>query len=124
MRHPSTTLTEAELEIMQVVWKLGRTTVREVYEALRERRKVAYTSVMTMMGILEQKGHLRRRRSERAYVYQPAKPRSQVVGAMVRDFVDRVFQGAAKPLVVHLVEDRHLSQKDLDEIRRLLRKTE
>src|SRR4029077_17017981 len=114
MRHPSTTLTEAELEIMQGVWKLGSTAVREVYEALRERRTVAYTSVMTMMGILEQKGHLRRQRSERAYVYQPAKPRSQVVGAMVRDFVDRVFQGAAKPLVVHLVEDRHLSRKDLD----------
>lgn len=124
MRRPSATLTEAELEIMHVVWKLGRATVRDVYEALRERRKVAYTSVMTLMNILERKGHLRKRQSERAYMYQPAKPRRQVVGAMVRDFLDRVFQGAAKPLVVHLVEHQRLSQEDLDEIRRLVRKRE
>ena len=109
---------------MHVVWKLGRVTVRDVYEALRERRKVAYTSVMTFMNILEHKGHLRKRRRERAYIYQAAKPRGQVVGAMVRDFLDRVFQGAAKPLLVHLVEHRSLSQEDLDEIRRLVRKRE
>ena len=59
MRTPSKTLTGAELEIMHVVWNLGRATVREVYETLRRRRKVAYTSVMTVMKILEQKGHLK-----------------------------------------------------------------
>ena len=109
---------------MHVVWRLGRGTVRDVYEALRERRKVAYTSVMTFMNILEQKGHLRKRQSGRAFIYRPAKPRGQVVGAMVRDFLNRVFQGAAKPLLVHLVENRRLSQQDLDEIRRLVRKRE
>jgi len=77
-----------------------------------------------MMKILEQKGHLKKDRAERAYVYEPARPRGQVLGGMVRDFVDRVFQGAARPLLVHLVEDRRVSRADLDEIRRLLRKSQ
>ena len=123
MRRPSTTLTTAELEIMHVVWGLGRATVRDVYEALRERRQVAYTSVMTVMKILEQKGYLKKKQEDRAYLYRPARPRAQVLAVMVRDFVDRVFQGAAKPLLLHLVEDRRLSQEDLAEIRRLLRKS-
>ena len=123
MRQPSTTLTGAELEIMHVVWGLEQATVRDVYEALRERRKIAYTSVMTVMKILEQKGHLKKKQEDRAYVYRPARPRAQVLRGMVRDFVDRVFQGAAKPLMVHLVEDSRLSPEDLAEIRRLLRKS-
>ncbi len=109
---------------MHVVWGLGRATVRDVYESLRQRRKVAYTSVMTMMKILEQKGHLKKEQVDRAYVYRPARPRRQVLGVMVRDFVDRVFQGSAKPLLVHLVEDKRLSRADLEEIRRMLRKSE
>jgi predicted transcriptional regulator len=124
MRRPSTTLTGAELEIMHVVWSKQKATVRDVYEALRERRKVAYTSVMTVMKILEQKGYLKKKQQERAYVYRPARPRAQVLGVMVRDFVDRVFQGAAKPLLVHLVEDERLSESDLTEIRRLLEKSQ
>ena len=123
MRRPSLTLTSAELEIMNIVWELDRATVRDVYERLRASRKVAYTSIMTFMKILEQKGYLKKRLADRAYLYQPARPRRQVVGAMVRDFVERVFQGAAKPLLVHLVEDRSLSPQDLEEIRRLLRKS-
>ncbi|HZT69143.1 MAG TPA: BlaI/MecI/CopY family transcriptional regulator [Terriglobia bacterium] len=125
MRTPSRTLTGQELEIMKVVWDLGPATVREVYERLRERRPVAYTTVMTMMNILEQKGFLKKRSAEgRAYVYQSARPRKQVVRAMVRDFVDRVFNGAAEPLVVHLVEDRRLSEKELREIARMIEEGE
>jgi predicted transcriptional regulator len=124
MRPPSTTLTGNELEIMHVVWGAGTATVRDVYETLRQRRKVAYTSVMTMMKILEQKGHLNKKQVDRAYVYRPSRPRRQVLGVMVRDFVDRVFQGSAKPLLVHLVEDKRLSRADLEEIRRMLRKPE
>lgn len=122
MRHASKTLTEQELEIMKVVWELDRATVRDVYEALLERRKVAYTTVMTMMKILEQKGFLKKSQEDRAYVYRPAQAKRQVIGAMVRDFVNRVFNGSAEPLLVHLVEDHHLSQKDLEEITRLRRK--
>jgi BlaI family penicillinase repressor len=124
MKRPITTLTSAEIEIMHVVWSLGHATVRDVYEALLRRRKVAYTSVMTVMKILEEKGHLKKKQDDRAYVYRPARPRAQVVSAMVRDFVDRVFQGSTKPLLVHLVEDRRLTPEDLAEIRGLLRKSE
>ncbi len=79
---------------MKVVWQLEKATVRDVYETLRKRRQVAYTTVMTMMKILEDKGYLKKSRAERAYVYVPSRPRQQVVRAMVRDFVERVFDGA------------------------------
>lgn len=108
---------------MKVVWERDRTSVRDVYEALLERRKVAYTTVMTMMKILEQKGFLKKSQEDRAYIYRPAQAKRQVIGAMVRDFVNRVFNGSAEPLLVHLVEDHHLSQKDLEEIARLRRKS-
>ena len=105
---------------MKVVWKLGTPTVRQVYEALLERRKIAYTTVMTMMNILEQKGYLKKRLSDRAYVYTPSRPEKQVIRAMVREFVDRVFNGAAEPLLLHLVEDDKLTAEELDEIRRTI----
>jgi BlaI family transcriptional regulator, penicillinase repressor len=119
MRRKSTTLTELELEIMKVVWDLEKATVRDVYETLLKRRKVAYTTVMTMMKILEQKKYLKKNQTDRAHVYQPAQPRRQVIGAMVRDFVNRVFNGSAEPLLVHLVEEHDLSKKDLAEIARI-----
>jgi predicted transcriptional regulator len=123
MRRRSTVLTEQELEIMKVVWAAESATVRDVYEALLERRKVAYTTVMTMMKILEQKGYLKKTQVDRAYVYQATQPQRQVIGAMVRDFVNRVFNGSAKPLLVHLVEENSLTREEMDEIARLRRKS-
>jgi BlaI family penicillinase repressor len=122
MRPKSPTLTEQELEIMKIVWERERATVRDVYEALLERRKIAYTTVMTMMNILEQKKYLRKSAEDRAYIYRPSKPKQQVIKGMVREFVDRVFNGSAEPLLVHLIEDRQLTNKDLDEIARMIRK--
>lgn len=107
---------------MKIVWDRESATVRDVYETLLERRKVAYTTVMTMMKILEQKKYLKRTQAERAYVYRPAQPKRQVVGAMVREFINRVFNGATEPLLVHLVEDHDLSPEELAEIARLRRK--
>jgi predicted transcriptional regulator len=121
MRRPSSTLTEQELEIMKVVWERDSVTVRDVYEALLERRKVAYTTVMTMMKILEQKKYLKKDQSDRAYVYRPAQPKGQVISAMVREFVNRVFNGSAEPLLVHLVKEHNLSAEELEEIARLRR---
>jgi predicted transcriptional regulator len=121
MRRRSPTLTEQELEIMKIVWERDSVTVRDVYEALLERRKVAYTTVMTMMKILEQKQYLKKASGDRAYVYRPAQPKGQVIGDMVREFVNRVFNGSAEPLLVHLVEEHNLTQEDLDEIARLRR---
>jgi predicted transcriptional regulator len=124
MRTTSRTPTEQELEIMKIVWRLERATVRDVYEALRERRKIAYTTVMTMMNILEEKKYLKKQAEDRAYVYQATRPRSEVIKAMVREFVDRVFNGSAEPLLIQLIRDRRLSQKDLEKIARMIREGE
>ena len=121
MKPSKSILTDQELEIMKIIWTRGTATVRDVYEELLTRRKIAYTTVMTMMGILEQKGHLKKSADERAYVYTPAQPKDEVVSNMVHDFLKRVFNGSAKPLLVHLVEDQKLSTEELDEIRKLLK---
>jgi len=118
---PPAPLTDVELEIMQVLWDLEQGTVREVYEVLRERRQVAYTTVMTMMGILDEKGHVRRRKEGRAFLYTPACPRQKVIASMVDEFVGRVFGGSAKPLVLGLAKDKKLSAEDLREIERMLK---
>ncbi len=109
---------------MKVIWRRGQATGREVYEALRERRKIAYTTVMTMMKVLETKGHLAKRREETAHVYRPTRPKRVVVRSMVREFLDRVFDGSAEPLLVHLVEDRKLSEAQLDDLVRKIRESE
>ena len=106
---------------MKVVWSSGASTVRGVYEALLGQRKIAYTTVMTMMNILEQKGYLKKTQKDRAYVYQATKPQKQVIRGMVREFVDRVFNGSAEPLLLHLVEDRRLSEEDLNQIRNMMK---
>ncbi len=124
MRTPHPTLTPQELAIMKVVWRLETATVRDVYETLRRQRTVAYTTVMTMMRILEEKGYLKKTRAEKAHVYRPAKPRHQVVGAMVRDFVDRVFDGASDVLLLHLARDERLSDKERKAIARMLEEME
>lgn len=124
MRHKSRTLTEQELEIMKVVWELQTATVRDVYEALLRRRKIAYTTVMTMMNILEEKGYLKKRAEDKAHVYRPAQPKAKVIRAMVQEFVERVFNGSAQPLLVQLVKDRQLSEKDLAEIARQIKEAD
>ena len=121
MRPKQATLTGQELEIMKVVWRLESASVRQVYEELLRRRHIAYTTVMTLMSILEKKGHLKKRQQERAYIYSAAKPQKQVIGAIVRDFVQRVFNGSAEPLLLHLIEDEQLTAEDLDEIRHAVR---
>lgn len=125
MRKPSTTPTEQELAILKIIWDLGTATVREVYEALRQEKKVAYTTVMTMVKVLEEKHYVRQKRQEgRAYVYEATKPKSSVVSQMVEDFVGRVFDGSAQPLVVGLIKDRKLSEEELREISRLIEESE
>lgn len=121
MKAAKNVLTNQELEIMKIIWNRGSSTVREVYEDLLTRRKIAYTTVMTMMGTLEQKGHLRKSEQGRAYVYQPVEPQTKVVGSMVQEFVKRVFNGSSRPLLVHLVETLEDDGDQIEEIRRLLR---
>lgn len=104
---------------MKVVWALNEATVRQIYDALHDRRPVAYTTVMTVMRILEQKGHLKKALIKRAHVYKPARPRQQVVGAMVRDFLDRVFDGAPDELILHLAKADRLTKKQKQVVRQL-----
>ena len=124
MRPKYTTLTPQELEIMKLVWERESATVRDVYEALLEKRKIAYTTVMTMMKILETKGYLKKTQQDRAFLSRPTRPKSQVIGGMLREFIDRVFNGAAEPLVVHLVKDKRLKEKDLQKIVRMIEESE
>jgi len=121
MKSPKNILTNQELEIMKVIWSRDSATVRDVYEELLKRRKIAYTTVMTVMGTLEQKGHLRKSEQGRAYVYASVEPQTKVVGSMVQEFVKRVFNGSCRPLLVHLVETLEDDADQLEEIRRLLR---
>jgi predicted transcriptional regulator len=124
MRTPTPTLTPQELAIMKVVWKLESATVRDVYEDLRKTRDLAYTTVLTMMKILEQKGYVKKTRAEKAFVYRPAKPRAQVIGGMVREFVDRVFDGASRPMLLHLVKEARLSEKERKALLRAIEEVE
>ena len=97
---------------MKVIWPLEAATVRDVYEQLRTTRAIAYTTVLTMMKILEQKGYVKKTRDERAFVYRATRPRQQVIGGMVREFVDRVFDGASRPMLLHLVKQTKLSDRE------------
>ncbi len=109
---------------MKVVWPRGAATVRDVYEALRQTRRIAYTTVMTMMNILETKGYLKKEKDDRAYRYRPARPERTVITSMVREFVKRVFDGASQPLLLHLVKEGHLSEKERRELKRLIEESD
>jgi predicted transcriptional regulator len=124
MRRKSDTLTGQELEIMKVIWPRGQATVRQVYDELRSRRAVAHTTVQTMMNILETKGHLKKQPGDKAQVYAPVRPQQLVVKSMVREFVDRVFDGSARPLLVHLLKEKGLTERERKELQRLLEREE
>jgi len=124
MRTPTATLTPQELAIMKVVWKLEAATVRDVYELLRAKRAVAYTTVLTMMKILEQKGYVNKTRTDKAFIYRAARPRAQVISGMVREFVDRVFDGASRPMLLHLVREAKLTDKQRKTLLRAIEEVE
>ena len=106
---------------MKVIWPLGQATVREVYDHLRSRREIAYTTVQTMMNLLEAKGHLRKTAGPRAQSYVPALPQQQVVRGMVQEFIARVFDGSARPLLLHLMKDTSLTPRERRALEQLLK---
>ena len=108
---------------MKIIWRRDEATVREVYEEILDRRRIAYTTVMTMLGVLEGKGHLEKVAGEKAYVYRPSRPKEEVIANMVTDFVSRVFDGSAKPLVEHLIRSEQVSSEELSEIARDISQT-
>jgi BlaI family penicillinase repressor len=117
-RKKSEQLTPLELEIMHVLWETGPANVQIVQQKLP--RELAYTTVQTMLNILQRKGKVKRALKDRAYFYKPVVSRSQVVGQHMGDIVDRLFGGSAESLVMSLVETKHLTPEKLARLRKLL----
>ncbi len=115
-----TPLTKLELQIMQVIWKLGMSSVKDVQEALPQ--QLAYTTVQTMLNILERKGKLRRKLRGRAYVYSATVTEAKASRHAVRDLVDRMFGGSADELVMSLIQSRQIDPKRIAELTRRLEK--
>ena len=109
-------LTRLELKIMQVIWKLGRSTVSAVQAELKP--ALAYTTVQTMLNILERKGKLKRKLRGRAYVYSATVTEAKASRHAVRDLVDRMFGGSADELVMSLIKNRQIDPKRIAELSR------
>jgi len=120
---PFTGIGSLEADILAEVWERGTTTVREVYETLRERRQIAYTTVMTVMNNLVKKHLLTQDRSGVAYVYTPAIPGREVAGAVLDSVVERLLRGEYNVAVSQLLRlDRELDQDELAETRAWVRR--
>jgi predicted transcriptional regulator len=115
-------LTEVELELMNVIWEIGPCTVKDVQTALPEGRDLAYTSVATMMKILEQKGALTSQKQERAHLYSPCVSRGDYEKMSLRHLTKNVFRGSPASIVMRLLDDSSLNKKELEAIRALLTK--
>lgn len=113
-------LTDVELELMNVIWDLGECTVKDVQGALPEERQLAYTSVATMMKILEQKGALKSTKQDRAHTYQPIISRSEYEALSLRHLTENVFRGDSTTMVMRLIDDSDLSEEELQNIRKLI----
>ena len=113
-------LTRQELRIMKVVWEQGAATVKEVCEALSQKKATAYTTILTLMGILEEKGALAHSRSGRAYVYKPLLSRQQATRNQVRDVLTRFFDGNPEKLIENVLENEIKEPEQLGSIRNLL----
>jgi BlaI family penicillinase repressor len=112
--------TASELEILRVLWARGPSTVRDVYEALREQKSLGYTTVLKLLQIMTAKGTVRRNEDQRAHVYEACQPAEETKRQLVGDVLHRVFEGSASELMIHALEGRRTSKKELEELRRLL----
>ena len=121
-RKKSPNLTEGELRLMDVVWEKGSATVAEVTEALPKELGLAYNTVLTTMRILEEKGYLRHSKSKeaRAFVYHAVIGRQEASRSAVRYLVSRFYRNSTEALVLHLLQDEELSDKELGRIRSLI----
>ena len=112
--------TEVELELMNAIWDLGECTVKDVQEALPKDRELAYTSVATMMKILEQKGALKSEKKDRAHTYNALVNRAEYEGISLEHLKTNVFGGNPTSMVMRLLDNSDLSQKEIETIRGLL----
>lgn len=113
-------LGELQKAIMETVWELEEATVQQVLDRLRQKKALAYTSVLSIMQRLEKAGWLRHRTEGRTYVYQPTLTREQESTRSLRRFTDRVFHGDTRLLFQHIIEDEDLSDEDLVALREII----
>lgn len=119
-RKSLTHLGETEMEVLHHVWDLGEATVADVRERILENRDVAYTTIMTVMKKLAEKGYLDYHKEGRSYVYQPAQEPNEVQHSLLRRLMDKVFEGSPSALVQTLVKREDLSYDERAEIRALI----
>ena len=112
--------TDAELEILTVLWSLGQSTVREVHEAISRRRTAQYSTVLKFLQIMAEKGLVRRNEKQRAHIYEAARPREWTQRQLAGDLLQRAFNGSAKSLMLGALSARKASKEELAELRRLL----
>jgi predicted transcriptional regulator len=112
--------TASELEILRILWTRGPSTVREVYDALREKKTLGYTSVLKFLQIMTTKGTVRRNETQRAHVYEAYLPAEQTKRQLAGDMLQRVFEGSASQLMMHALAGRRASREEVEELRRLL----
>jgi BlaI family transcriptional regulator, penicillinase repressor len=125
MRKPSNRPTDAELAILRALWKLGPTTVRQVYEALAEEgQDTNYPAVLRMMQLMADKGMLARDESERSHIYRPAEKKEAIQGGLVDDMLERVFGGNALHMLAATLSRRKMSAKEREEVARLFEQVE
>lgn len=114
-------LGKAELEVLKTLWDHGPTTVREVLLHLHEHgRRVAYTTVQTLLTRLEQKGYATSNKSELAYVYRARLTRDRVTRSRLKTLVHQLYDGAAGPLVLQLIRTEQFTTKEIEELQRLI----
>lgn len=119
-RPRSTQPTDGELEILKVLWSTGPAPLGTVCAVLREQRPVATTTVATMLKVMQGKGLVTRRRTSQGFVWSARATEQTTARSLLRGLMDRVFDGSARSLVLHLIEDQKLSDEELAEIRLLL----
>jgi predicted transcriptional regulator len=115
-------LTPAELEMMNVIWRIGPCTVAQVVEALRPERELAYTSVSTIVRILEQKGYVASVKAGRGHLYEAAVSKSDYQATSLQSLLSNVFDGEPSMLVQRLLDSKALTADELAQIKSLLRK--
>jgi len=121
-RKKSQTLTEAELPIMDVLWSRQSATVGDVAEALAKEKPVAYNTVLTLMRILERKGYIRHTKDGRAFVYQPLVDRGEASRTAVRHLLSRFFNDSPELLMLNLLKQEQIDDRELDRLRGLIEK--
>ena len=112
--------TAGELEVLKVLWDRGSSTVREVMDVLNAERPRAYTSVMSLLNVMTDKGLVVRQPQGRAFVYRPKSDRERTLRRMVGDLLGRAFEGSTSQLVAHLLDQSKPTADELDEIRRAI----